>query len=138
VGEDNQLVPRAFRGAYKGDDEGFRLDDPINYDHDNTIYYVSGQSGRGQSQRIEIVRPDGRPHGIGQAGLGIKAGNRYDGHVVLRAEGPTTVEVSLGEQVRAIKAPIVRWPGGNFVSGYHWQDGIGDRDRRPVRFDQAR
>ena len=33
--------------------------------------------------------------------------------------------------------PIMRWPGGNFVSGYNWKDGIGDRDRRPPRWDRA-
>jgi alpha-L-arabinofuranosidase len=41
------------------------------------------------------------------------------------------------ELVRGLKPPIVRYPGGNFVSGYHWRDGIGDRDRRPVRYDEA-
>ena len=38
---------------------------------------------------------------------------------------------------RGLKPPIVRYPGGNFASDYHWEDGIGDRDRRPVRFDDA-
>jgi len=33
--------------------------------------------------------------------------------------------------------PILRWPGGNFVSGYHWMDGIGPRDERPRRLDLA-
>ncbi|NPV07457.1 MAG: alpha-N-arabinofuranosidase [Anaerolineae bacterium] len=33
--------------------------------------------------------------------------------------------------------PVLRWPGGNFVSGYHWQDGVGPRDKRPRRFDLA-
>ena len=28
---------------------------------------------------------------------------------------------------------MLKWPGGNFVSGYDWYDGIGDRDRRPPR-----
>lgn len=41
------------------------------------------------------------------------------------------------EAIKAIKPPIVRWPGGNFVSGYHWHDGIGDPDRRPPRWDRA-
>ncbi|MEN6424044.1 MAG: alpha-L-arabinofuranosidase C-terminal domain-containing protein [Phycisphaerales bacterium] len=30
------------------------------------------------------------------------------------------------------RLPILRWPGGNFVSGYHWQDGVGPIDRRPT------
>ncbi len=41
------------------------------------------------------------------------------------------------EAVEKIKVPILRWPGGNFVSNYHWKDGIGPKDQRPVRFDLA-
>lgn len=41
------------------------------------------------------------------------------------------------ELVRKLNAPIVRWPGGNFVSGYHWKDGIGPRDARPPRWERA-
>ncbi len=32
---------------------------------------------------------------------------------------------------------VLRWPGGNFVSGYNWKDGIGPRDQRPVRAEGA-
>ena len=39
--------------------------------------------------------------------------------------------------IQAMHVPVLRYPGGNFVSGYRWQDGIGDRDRRPIRFDRA-
>jgi alpha-N-arabinofuranosidase len=39
--------------------------------------------------------------------------------------------------LRELNAPIYRWPGGNFVSGYDWRDGIGDRDRRPPRKNPA-
>ena len=39
--------------------------------------------------------------------------------------------------LRELNAPIYRWPGGNFVSGYDWRDGIGDRDRRPPRTNPA-
>ena len=38
---------------------------------------------------------------------------------------------------RQLNVPIVRWPGGNFVSGYHWEDGIGPKAQRPVRIDLA-
>ncbi len=31
-----------------------------------------------------------------------------------------------------LKMTAMRWPGGNFVSGYHWRDGIGPADQRPV------
>ena len=41
------------------------------------------------------------------------------------------------EAVRRLRPPVLRWPGGNFVSGYHWADGIGPLDRRPRRMELA-
>lgn len=41
------------------------------------------------------------------------------------------------EAVRGLRVPIIRWPGGNFVSAYHWEDGIGPKDERPRRWDLA-
>lgn len=41
------------------------------------------------------------------------------------------------QATRDMGATIVRWPGGNFVSGYHWTDGIGPKDQRPMRKDLA-
>jgi len=41
------------------------------------------------------------------------------------------------QAVQNIKCPLLRWPGGNFASNYHWKDGIGPKDERPVRFDLA-
>lgn len=40
-------------------------------------------------------------------------------------------------RLRELAATVYRWPGGNFVSGYDWKDGIGDRDRRPPRKNPA-
>jgi alpha-N-arabinofuranosidase len=39
--------------------------------------------------------------------------------------------------LKQLNSPIYRWPGGNFVSGYDWRDGIGPRDRRPSRKNPA-
>ena len=39
--------------------------------------------------------------------------------------------------VKQLQVPIIRYPGGNFVSGYNWEDGIGPRKRRPRRLDLA-
>jgi alpha-N-arabinofuranosidase len=39
--------------------------------------------------------------------------------------------------LKELDAPIYRWPGGNFVSGYNWKDGVGDPDRRPPRKNPA-
>ncbi|HUZ08204.1 MAG TPA: alpha-L-arabinofuranosidase C-terminal domain-containing protein, partial [Candidatus Paceibacterota bacterium] len=39
--------------------------------------------------------------------------------------------------IKGLHIPVVRWPGGNYVSGYNWEDGIGPKDQRPVRLDLA-
>ncbi|ALJ21344.1 arabinosylfuranosidase ArfA [Microbacterium sp. No. 7] len=39
--------------------------------------------------------------------------------------------------VRELGISVVRYPGGNFVSGYRWEDGIGPREQRPRRLDLA-
>lgn len=39
--------------------------------------------------------------------------------------------------LREIRSGVWRWPGGNYVSGYDWRDGVGDPDRRPPRYDHA-
>ncbi len=39
--------------------------------------------------------------------------------------------------LKELNAPVYRWPGGNFVSGYDWKDGIGNRDKRPPRRNPA-
>ena len=39
--------------------------------------------------------------------------------------------------VKKLGVPIVRYPGGNFVSGYNWEDGTGDRSKRPKKLDLA-
>ncbi len=41
------------------------------------------------------------------------------------------------EAARPLRIPILRWPGGNFVSGYHWLDGVGPKDKRPRRSELA-
>ncbi|TVY10555.1 arabinosylfuranosidase ArfA [Paenibacillus cremeus] len=41
------------------------------------------------------------------------------------------------ELVKALQVPIVRYPGGNFVSGYDWKDGIGPKESRKKRLELA-
>ncbi|GHO49270.1 alpha-N-arabinofuranosidase [Ktedonospora formicarum] len=41
------------------------------------------------------------------------------------------------DAVRPLRMPLLRWPGGNFVSGYHWTDGIGPKEERPRRIELA-
>lgn len=39
--------------------------------------------------------------------------------------------------IKELNVPIIRYPGGNFVSGYRWEDGVGPKSARPVRADMA-
>lgn len=41
------------------------------------------------------------------------------------------------ELVKKLNVPIVRYPGGNFLSAYNWEDGIGDKAQRPQKLDLA-
>jgi alpha-L-arabinofuranosidase len=40
-------------------------------------------------------------------------------------------------EIKALDVPIMRYPGGNFVSGYNWLDGVGPKDKRPTVLERA-
>ena len=40
-------------------------------------------------------------------------------------------------EVKELGVPVVRYPGGNFVSGYNWLDGVGPKAQRPTLLDRA-
>ncbi|KAK6066381.1 alpha-L-arabinofuranosidase [Seiridium cupressi] len=37
------------------------------------------------------------------------------------------------DSIKELNVPVIRYPGGNFVATYRWQDGVGPRDQRPKR-----
>ncbi|MGF7045611.1 alpha-N-arabinofuranosidase [Paenibacillus sp. DS2015] len=39
--------------------------------------------------------------------------------------------------IKELNVPIIRYPGGNFVSGYNWEDGVGPVEERPKRMELA-
>jgi alpha-N-arabinofuranosidase len=43
----------------------------------------------------------------------------------------------LMDEIRQLGVPIIRYPGGNFVSGYNWLDGVGPKEDRPRVLDKA-
>ena len=63
----------------------------------------------------------------------------YDG--IYEPDHPTANEdgfrLDVVDLVKELGSTTIRYPGGNFVSGYKWEDGVGPRDRRPVRRDLA-
>jgi len=56
---------------------------------------------------------------------------------LMRADNIYGMRKEVIDILRQLDAPVYRWPGGNFVSGYNWRDGIGDPDRRPPRKNPA-
>lgn len=63
----------------------------------------------------------------------------YDG--IYEPAHPTADEhgfrADVVELVRELGVSAIRYPGGNFVSGYRWEDGVGPREQRPRRLDLA-
>ena len=41
------------------------------------------------------------------------------------------------DMIKKLDVPAVRYPGGNFVSGYHWEDGTGPKEKRPRKMELA-
>jgi alpha-N-arabinofuranosidase len=40
-------------------------------------------------------------------------------------------------EVKGLRVPVIRYPGGNFVSGYNWLDGVGPKNERPTVLERA-
>ncbi len=74
----------------------------------------------------------------GKLEITISEGACYVGTVSLMpADNIKGMRADTMQLLKDLNAPLYRWPGGNFVSGYDWRDGIGDRDRRPPRMNPA-
>ena len=67
-------------------------------------------------------------------GRAIYTGIYEPGHKTADKEG---MRGDVLELCRDLKIPVVRYPGGNFVSAYNWEDGVGPREKRPTRLDLA-
>ncbi len=61
------------------------------------------------------------------------AGQFVVAHVLLRpADHIRNADPDVVRLLQQSRLPLLRWPGGNFVSAYHWEDGIGPSDARPT------
>lgn len=70
--------------------------------------------------------------------VGIGKGNFRIGTVSLMpADNINGFRADVVAAMKELNSPVYRWPGGNFVSGYNWRDGIGPRDKRPPRKNPA-
>jgi alpha-N-arabinofuranosidase len=84
------------------------------------------------SPRDAVAPLDRRIFGsfVEHLGRCVYTGIYEPGHATADADGFRTDVVEL---VRELGSTTIRYPGGNFVSGYRWEDGTGPRDQRPVR-----
>lgn len=87
------------------------------------------------SERI-IDKIDPRIYGsfVEHLGRSVYGGIYQPDHPLADADGFRTDVI---DAVKSLKVPLIRYPGGNFVSGYNWEDGIGPVDERPKRLDLA-
>ncbi|KFY50827.1 hypothetical protein V496_09139 [Pseudogymnoascus sp. VKM F-4515 (FW-2607)] len=60
----------------------------------------------------------------------IYGGIYQPGHATADSHGYRT---DVLKSLQSLDIPVMRYPGGNFVATYHWQDGIGPRESRPTR-----
>jgi alpha-N-arabinofuranosidase len=112
---------------------------------------VSGGPAKKASQIVATLKPSGEfakhpfrfkageTTGEGEFAIGLKEkGKVYIGAVSLMpADNVHGMRADTLSLIRELNSPIYRWPGGNFVSGYNWKDGIGDPDKRPPRKNPA-
>ena len=86
--------------------------------------------------RLPIGRVNRRIFGsfIEHLGRAIYNGIYEPGHPTADADG---FREDVKELVKELGVSAIRYPGGNFVSGFRWEDSVGPRNKRPARLDLA-
>lgn len=87
-------------------------------------------------QELRIGEVDERLFGsfVEHLGRAVYGGIYEPGHPAADAQG---FREDVMELVRELRVPLIRYPGGNFVSGYRWEDGVGPAGDRPARLELA-
>jgi DUF1680 family protein/alpha-L-arabinofuranosidase len=109
-------------GPGENDRQSISLDKPTSRYTKTALRFTSGATTN--DGRLEIIAHGGGSFRVGTVSL--MPSDNIDG---MRAD---TLKL-----LKELNAPLYRWPGGNFVSGYDWRDGIGNRDKRPPRTNPA-
>lgn len=87
--------------------------------------------------RLNVISDiDNRIYGsfIEHLGRAVYNGIYEPGHPLADENGFRRDVISL---VKDLRVPIIRYPGGNFVSGFNWEDSVGPKEQRPARLDLA-
>lgn len=93
--------------------------------------------GSTKIQIQDVVAPiDRRLYGafIEQLGRAVYTGIYQPDHPTADSDGFRTDVI---DAIKTLNVPLIRYPGGNFLSQYRWEDGIGPKSQRPVRLDLA-
>ncbi len=109
-------------GNEQKDRQVFAIDKPVERFTKTALKFTAGAST--DNGRLEITAV-----GKGSVSIGTVSLMPADNVQGMRADTLALLQ--------ELDSPVYRWPGGNFVSGYNWKDGIGDRDRRPPRKNPA-
>ncbi|WP_141940040.1 arabinosylfuranosidase ArfA [Microbacterium sp. SLBN-154] len=101
-------------------------------------------SGRDERLRVRVALDSERVVGdidrrlfggfVEHMGRGVYGGIYAPGHPSADERGFRRDVIEL---VRELGVTTVRYPGGNFVSGFHWEDSVGPRELRPTRLNLA-
>lgn len=85
---------------------------------------------------FKISKIDNRIYGsfIEHLGRAVYEGIYQPGHQTADADG---FRMDVMELVKDLQVPIVRYPGGNFVSSFYWEDSVGPVEQRPKRLELA-
>ncbi len=85
---------------------------------------------------MEPIHFSGRRLGLSDtANFNTLYGNLYDPSSPLADENGFRKDYI--DAMKELKVTNMRWPGGNFLMGYNWQDGIGPKEQRPIRINLA-
>ncbi|CAI9392985.1 Intracellular exo-alpha-(1-_5)-L-arabinofuranosidase [Bacillus sp. T2.9-1] len=85
---------------------------------------------------FKIAEIDSRIYGsfIEHLGRAVYGGIYDPGHPLADKNG---FRQDVMELVKQLQVPIVRYPGGNMVSAYNWEDGVGPKEKRPKKLELA-
>jgi len=122
VDEPSPVTVRLAWGEEESAGEGVVLSEVGTTYEKHAFRFRAGRSTDEASLSLTLLRPGY----LWIASLSLMPADNVDG---MRAD-------TLG-LLEKLDSPIYRWPGGNFVSGYKWKDGLGPRDRRPPRWERA-
>lgn len=86
------------------------------------------------ARRVDAIHPHVFGGFAEHLGRCINGGIYDPDHPLADARG---LRSDVREALMELRMPIMRYPGGNFVSGYRWRDGVGPREARPARHDLA-